>query len=218
MTEMHRTASTRGRPLVAGLRHLVAAALTLAGVSLLPAADVEAAASAQCGGASWYALDGRRTANGEIMNSGRMTAAHRRLPFGSVVTVYNRRNGRSVTVRINDRGPFIRGRIIDVSRAAAKRLGMIGTGVASICMSRGTAVAMHDGKGAPQAKKRHAKRTAAQGRSVTSTQKRATRKHAATAKPYAVGKMGPEKVAKGKAKKPRQAGEQPSARKAADKA
>jgi peptidoglycan lytic transglycosylase len=92
----------------------------------------------QCGRASWYALDGRRTANGEIMNSRRMTAAHRTLRFGTRVRVHNRRNGRSVVVRINDRGPFIRGRIIDLSRSAARRLGFLGRGSTRVCLSRQT--------------------------------------------------------------------------------
>ncbi len=70
------------------------------------------------------------------MNSRRMTAAHRTLRFGTKVRVRNRRNGRSVVVRINDRGPFTRGRIIDVSRAAARRLGFVGRGSANVCISR----------------------------------------------------------------------------------
>jgi len=86
------------------------------------------ATAAQVGSASWYALDGRMTANGERMNSRRMTAAHRRLPFGTRIRVTNLRNGKSVIVRINDRGPFARGRILDVSKAAARRLGFLGRG------------------------------------------------------------------------------------------
>ncbi len=105
-----------------------------AGVLLVSSVDV--AQAAQCGKASWYALDGRRTANGEIMNSRLMTAAHRTLRFGTRVRVRNRRNGRSVVVRINDRGPFVRGRIIDVSRAAARKLGFIRRGSVKVCLSR----------------------------------------------------------------------------------
>ncbi|MGI9356811.1 MAG: septal ring lytic transglycosylase RlpA family protein [Rhizobiaceae bacterium] len=85
-------------------------------------------ATAQTGSASWYALDGRMTANGERMNSRRMTAAHRRLPFGTRIRVTNLRNGKSVVVRINDRGPFAKGRVLDVSKAAARRLGFLGRG------------------------------------------------------------------------------------------
>lgn len=82
------------------------------------------------GSASYYAakFHGRRTASGEIFDNGAMTAAHRSLPFGSLVRVTNPANGRSVVVRINDRGPFTRGRLIDVSRAAAEELGMVARG------------------------------------------------------------------------------------------
>ena len=85
-----------------------------------------------CGKASWYALDGRTTANGERMNSSRMTAAHKSLPFGTKVRVTNVYNKRSVVVRINDRGPFAKGRVIDVSRAAARKLGFRSRGVAKV--------------------------------------------------------------------------------------
>ncbi len=69
---------------------------------------------------------GRRTASGERGHQTVLTAAHRTLPFGTMVQVTNRRNGRSVVVRINDRGPFIRGRVIDVTPAAARALGFSG--------------------------------------------------------------------------------------------
>ena len=78
-------------------------------------------AAAQSGAASWYG-SGHRTANGERFNPNGLTAAHRSLPFGTRVRVENRRTGRSVVVRINDRGPFVRGRIIDLSQAAAEAL------------------------------------------------------------------------------------------------
>ena len=86
------------------------------------------------GMASWYGADfhGRRTANGEIYDMYAMTAAHKTLPLGSRVRVTNRRNGRSVVVRINDRGPFVRGRIIDLSLAAARALDMEEEGVAPV--------------------------------------------------------------------------------------
>lgn len=90
-------------------------------------------ASAQCGKASWYALTSR-TASGEMMNPNKMTAAHRKLPMGTKVRVVNKRNGRSVVVRINDRGPFIRGRIVDVSKAAAHHLGFIRAGHVPVCL------------------------------------------------------------------------------------
>ena len=82
------------------------------------------AASAQSGVASVYS--GGLTANGEHASPGGLTAAHRTLPFGTRVLVTNQRTGRSVVVRINDRGPFVRGRIIDVTPAAAHELGFSG--------------------------------------------------------------------------------------------
>ena len=80
------------------------------------------------GKASWYGpgFHGRRTASGEKFNQNVLTAAHRSLPFGARVRVTNHHTGRSVVVRINDRGPFIRGRIIDLSRASAHSLGLAG--------------------------------------------------------------------------------------------
>lgn len=67
------------------------------------------------------------------MNAAKLTAAHRSLPFGTKVLVTNKRNGKSVIVRINDRGPFIRGRVIDVSKAAAQNIGMVSSGTAQVC-------------------------------------------------------------------------------------
>jgi peptidoglycan lytic transglycosylase len=96
----------------------------------------------QVGHASWYALHSR-TASGEMMNPSEMTAAHRSLPFGTKVLVENLTNGRSVVVRINDRGPFVGGRIIDVSKAAASVLGMLGSGTARVKVSA-------SGGGSPQ--------------------------------------------------------------------
>jgi|SRR5215831_14789164 len=84
------------------------------------------AANAQTGVASVYAYKGTKTADGEHVSSSAMTAAHRTLPFGARVRVTNLRNGRSAVVRINDRGPFVRGRIIDVTPAAAHALGFSG--------------------------------------------------------------------------------------------
>jgi peptidoglycan lytic transglycosylase len=83
-------------------------------------------AKAQSGIASVYAYRGAKTANGEFISSHSFTAAHRTLPFGSKVRVTNLRNGRSTVVRINDRGPFIRGRVIDLTPAAAHALGFSG--------------------------------------------------------------------------------------------
>jgi len=83
-------------------------------------------ANAQSGIASVYAHKGGITANGERASPDKLTAAHRTLPFGSRVRVTNRRNGRSVVVRINDRGPFIKGRVIDLTPAGAQALGFSG--------------------------------------------------------------------------------------------
>lgn len=93
-----------------------------------------APAQAQCGKASWYAERGR-TASGEPMRPGAHTAAHRTLPFGTLVEVKNLRNGRTVVVRINDRGPFAKGRVIDLARGAANEIGMVGSGTASVRLS-----------------------------------------------------------------------------------
>ncbi|CAA6809763.1 MAG: Rare lipoprotein A precursor [uncultured Sulfurovum sp.] len=88
----------------------------------------------QIGKGSWYGkkFHGRKTANGERYNMYAYTAAHKTLPFGTVVKVTNLRNKRSVTVRINDRGPYIRGRIIDLSYLAAKKLGYVNKGVTKL--------------------------------------------------------------------------------------
>ena len=93
---------------------------------------VDFAKADQLGHASWYSLPRNITANGEQMNPNELTAAHRSLPFGTRVVVENLANGRSVVVRINDRGPFIGGRIIDLSKAAAASIGMIAAGTAKV--------------------------------------------------------------------------------------
>ncbi|MDR0503744.1 MAG: septal ring lytic transglycosylase RlpA family protein [Treponema sp.] len=88
----------------------------------------------QEGIASWYGkeFDGRPTASGEIYDSTRLTAAHPNLPFGTIVEVTNRHNNKKVNVRINDRGPFVSARVIDISRAAADQLDMVITGTAPV--------------------------------------------------------------------------------------
>lgn len=83
-------------------------------------------AMAESGIASIYAYSGEKTANGEYANPKKLTAAHRTLAFGTNVRVTNQRNGRSITVRINDRGPFVRGRVIDLTPAGAQALGFSG--------------------------------------------------------------------------------------------
>lgn len=100
----------------------------LIGVTGIGQAD---AAEVQCGGASWYAMTSR-TASGETADPDAMAAAHRSLPFGTRVKVENLRNGRAVIVRINDRGPFVRGRVIDVTRAAAASLGFVNHGTTRV--------------------------------------------------------------------------------------
>ena len=84
--------------------------------------------------ASWYGpgFHGRKTASGEPFNAGALTAAHRTFPFGTRVRVVNKRNGRSVVVRINDRGPYAHGRVIDLSRAAAHAIGVAGVTAVSL--------------------------------------------------------------------------------------
>ena len=86
----------------------------------------DSSAMAETGIASVYAYSGGKTASGERANPGGFTAAHRTLKFGTQVRVTNRRNGRNVVVRINDRGPFVRGRVIDITPAAARALGFSG--------------------------------------------------------------------------------------------
>ena len=104
--------------------------VTLSGVVIIFAAS--SATQAENGIASVYAYSGSRTASGERTNPAGLTAAHRTLPFGTQVRVTNRRNGKSVVVRINDRGPFVRGRVIDVTAAAARSLGFSGLAPVSL--------------------------------------------------------------------------------------
>lgn len=88
----------------------------------------------ETGKASYYAdkFDGRLTANGEVFRQRKKTAASKTIPFGTVVKVTNLSNNKSVKVRINDRGPFIKGRIIDLSKKAAKKIGMVEAGVQEV--------------------------------------------------------------------------------------
>jgi rare lipoprotein A len=136
---------TRTRPLYGRFRHLL---LVAALVAMLPSrlvqAEVEPSAglaetlglslvtAVQEGIVSWYgaAFHNRRTASGERFDSGALTMAHRSLPFGTRVRVTNLSNGRSVVVRVNDRGPYVGHRIADLSRAAADEIGMMGPGIA----------------------------------------------------------------------------------------
>jgi len=110
-------------------------AVTIAAGLMVGASATSATAAGQCGRASWYALHSK-TASGERMNPSAMTAAHRTLPFGTKLRVTNQHNGRSVIVRINDRGPFIRGRMLDLSKGAAGQLGFISSGQTAVCVAR----------------------------------------------------------------------------------
>lgn len=96
--------------------------------------DAKAASSQQAGVASWYGpgFHGRKTANGERFDMNALTAAHRTLPLGTQVRVTNRSNGRSVVVRINDRGPYVGRRLIDLSKASAQAIGVSGLAKVSI--------------------------------------------------------------------------------------
>jgi len=109
----------------------------LIGVPFLPAAIGHAVA--QNGIASVYSTEsGSGTASGERLNPKALTAAHRSLPFGTKVRVTNRKNGHSVVLRINDRGPFVKGRIIDVTPAAARALGFSGLTQVSVEVEKGS--------------------------------------------------------------------------------
>jgi rare lipoprotein A len=117
---------------------VLASALTLGAFPLATSAtfaqDTISVVQTLSGTASWYGgkFHGRKTANGETYNQHALTAAHRYLPFGTEVVVTNSNNGESVVVRINDRGPFTGGRIIDLSHEAANRIGMINSGTARV--------------------------------------------------------------------------------------
>lgn len=108
----------------------------------------------QRGIASWYGKDfnGKKTSNGETYNMHAMTAAHKTLPLGTFVRVHNLENNRRVEVRVNDRGPFVRGRIIDLSYAAASELGIVGPGTAQVEVVALATPAATDG-GAPRSAK-----------------------------------------------------------------
>jgi rare lipoprotein A len=104
--------------------------------TVLASAGANAAYADSVGTASYYGkgFNGRRAANGETFNMHAMTAAHRSLPFGTQLQVTNMRNGRSVVVRIQDRGPYVRGRVLDLSYGAARALDMITSGTAKVKM------------------------------------------------------------------------------------
>ncbi len=111
--------------------------LVLYGCSTAPSPK-QAPVYQEIGMASYYAhkFNGRKTASGERYDENKMTAAHRRLAFGTIISVKDLESGRSVVVRINDRGPYVKGRIVDLSYAAAKKLDMIRRGVIRVRISQ----------------------------------------------------------------------------------
>lgn len=113
----------------------LAAAIVCAFASNVHSARADIPAAGTTVKASFY-YHGTKTASGERFNPNGLTAAHRSLPFGTKVRLVNRANGKTVTVRINDRGPFIKGRQLDVSRGAAIALGMVGSGIATLQMAQ----------------------------------------------------------------------------------
>lgn len=132
--------STRTRHTSPGLTYapvfalLVTLMATLVSGCSMHRYDQPRVGTTQRGVASWYGepFHGRKTASGEVYDMHGMTAAHRELPLGTVVAVKNLDNGRKIELRVNDRGPFVKGRVLDVSYAAAKHLGMVGPGTAKI--------------------------------------------------------------------------------------
>jgi len=135
----------RRQPAARAFAFALAAALAAGAALVFPAklfaeAPAPAAASAaqpETGIASWYGADfhGRRTSNGEVYDKEKLTCAHRTFPFGSYLLVRDLDNGSSVVVRVNDRGPFAKNRIIDLSEAAARIIGMIPTGTARVSLT-----------------------------------------------------------------------------------
>jgi rare lipoprotein A len=119
------------------IKHFVAVLALVTGCSSFFTGEALASGN-QCGGASWYGpgFNGRLAASGERFNQNAMTAAHKTLPFGTIVKVTLAKTGKSVTVKINDRGPYHGGRIIDLSKAAATKLGMIDAGTGKVCITR----------------------------------------------------------------------------------
>ena len=121
-------------------RHIISTSLLILSIAMFTYACSSTSAYRKrvpyetTGFASYYAdsLHGNKTASGERYDKDKLTAAHPWLPFGTRLLVTNLKNGRTVEVRVNDRGPFIKGRIIDLSRAAAKKLKMIRSGIAKV--------------------------------------------------------------------------------------
>jgi rare lipoprotein A len=134
---------------IIGMKRIIAlfiAGLTLAVFCAAQSESARYGIFRQEGIASWYGQEfaGRPTASGEIFNPGQFTAAHPTLPFGTMLKVTNKHNNSSVTVRVNDRGPFVSARIIDVSKAAAEQLDMVATGTAPVLVESLTQIALPD--------------------------------------------------------------------------
>ena len=127
----HTQAGRRLASLIVAMAFAAALLAVPAPETNVPSQAAEAPVWAQNGKVSWYGpgFHGRRTANGETFDTNDMTMAHRSLAFGSKVRVTNLDNGRSIVVRVNDRGPYVGGRIADLSHAAASRLGFVEDGV-----------------------------------------------------------------------------------------
>ena len=140
------------QPITADISEGGSLALVLPSAMAPPQAESLSVAQEQ-GGASWYAryFQGRRTANGERYDQNQLTAAHKTLPFGTVVRVRSEVNGKEVDVRINDRGPFVAGRVIDLSQAAAKALGMLQLGVKRVTLLLPPGLRSADAKARPSA-------------------------------------------------------------------
>ncbi len=119
-----------------GARKTFVFASLLCGTGAVLGSGMAEAEPLQQGRASWYGpgFHGRLTASGERFNTDDMTAAHKTLPFGTRVQVVNKHTGRSVVVRINDRGPYAHGRVIDLSKASARAIGI--SGVAEVSLTR----------------------------------------------------------------------------------
>jgi rare lipoprotein A len=119
------------------IKHIVVAAALVTGCLSFVTGET-LAASGQCGTASWYGpgFNGKTAASGERFNQNAMTAAHKTLPFGTKLKVTNQKTGTSVTVKINDRGPYHGGRIIDLSKAAASQLGIVQAGTGKVCLTK----------------------------------------------------------------------------------
>ncbi|GHB30712.1 hypothetical protein GCM10007094_18920 [Pseudovibrio japonicus] len=113
---------------------LIATMLIVLFAFVLTPQQIQVSRTAQCGEASWYALHSK-TASGEMMDPRKFTAAHLTLPMGTNVHVTNLRNGKTLTVRVNDRGPYAKSRLIDLSRAAAAELDFLNSGVTQVRIS-----------------------------------------------------------------------------------